>query len=389
MDFPFIPREEFSLRLERLRALMERKGLAGILLTTGANLAYFTAYPSPAKSVPRPFFAVLPLRADPVFITQFGHLEEARRYAWIADVRYYTQLSHAPVELLRESLGDCAALGGKVGMELGFEQTLDISYAEFTRLRDGLQGTQIEDASEMLWELRKIKSENEISCHRKACEITSHAYSATFPELHEGMTEMEIYRIMRRNLLDRGGEQVFLSITSGQGNYDFVTKTPEERVVKRGDIIWLDAGCSVRGYWSDFSRTAVVGRPSPQQVHAQNIIHDLTMRAVALVKPGTPASAIAKFCFSELGKLDFAITSSITHRAERVGHGIGLNMTEPPHVAPYDHTPLQPRMVITIEPGVATEYGTFQAEEDLVVTTDGCEVLSQAERTLAVIPQAG
>jgi Xaa-Pro aminopeptidase len=112
------------------------------------------------------------------------------------------------------------------------------------------------------------------------------------------------------------------------------------------------------------------------------------MRAIAQVKPGIPASAIAEFCYSELERLDFHITSSITRRAERVGHGVGLNMTEPPHMAVYDHTPLEPGMVITIEPGVATEYGTFQAEEDLIVTAEGCEVLSEAPRTLWMVPPA-
>ena len=388
MDFPVIPTEEFPLRLERLRALMEKKGLAAILLTTGTNLAYFTGYPSPIRSVPRPFFVILPIRGDPTFITHFGHLEEAKRYSWIEDVRYYTELSHAPVDLLRESLGDGAALGRRVGMELGFEQTLDISYIEFTRLRDALAGTKLEDVSEILWEIRKIKSQSEIRCHRRACEITSEAYAATFPKLQAGMTELEIYRIMQANLVASGGEQYILAITSGEGNYDLVTKIPEERVVKRGDIIWMDAGCTVGGHWSDFSRTAVVGSPSPEQAHAQEVIHGLTMRAIAKVRPGVPASTIAEFCFAELERLDFAITSSIAQRAERVGHGVGLNMTEPPHMAIYDRTPLQEGMVITIEPGVATEYGTFQAEEDLVVTADGCEVLSKAPRTLWVIPDS-
>jgi Xaa-Pro dipeptidase len=202
------------------------------------------------------------------------------------------------------------------------------------------------------------------------------------------MTELEIYRIMQVNLQHTGGGQIFLAITSGQGNYDLVTKVPEERVVKRGDVVWIDAGCEVAGYWSDFSRAAVMGCPSSEQTHAQDVIHRLTTRAVEQIKPGIPASVIARFCFSELENLDFAITSSIARRAERVGHGIGLNMTEPPHMAEYDHTPLEPGMVITIEPGVVTEYGTFQAEEDLVVTVEGCEVLSKAPRTLWVVPPA-
>jgi Xaa-Pro aminopeptidase len=151
-------------------------------------------------------------------------------------------------------------------------------------------------------------------------------------------------------------------------------------------MVWMDAGCTVCGYWSDFSRGAVVGRPSAEQAHAQEAIHQITWEAVQMVRPGVPASTLARFCYSRLDQLPFPITSSIARRAERVGHSVGLVTTEPPHIAEYDDTPLEPGMIITLEPGVATEYGTFNIEENLLVTPEGNEVLSQVSRALHQLP---
>ena len=122
-DLPRIPQKEYPERLERLRVLMKGAGLSGALLTTGMNLAYFTGYPSPIRNVARPFFVLLPLNRDPVFFTHYGHKEEAERYSWIKDVRYYTELSHAPISMIRDAMREHEVYGNSLGMELGFEQT--------------------------------------------------------------------------------------------------------------------------------------------------------------------------------------------------------------------------------------------------------------------------
>ena len=114
-----------------------------------------------------------------------------------------------------------------------------------------------------------IKSDAETACIRKACQITSQAYEKTFANAEAGATERQIFRAMQANLQEAGGGSLFLVITSGRGNYDLVTKQPEVRPLEHGDMVWMDAGCTVCGYWSDFSRAAVVGRPSPEQEYAQ------------------------------------------------------------------------------------------------------------------------
>ena len=169
-------------------------------------------------------------------------------------------------------------------------------------------------------------------------------------------------------------------MTSGSGNYDLATKLPEARAIRRGDMVWIDAGCAVCGYWSDFSRAAVVGQPSAEQFRAQKI-YQITWEAIRKVRPGVCASQLAQAC--NPGSLGWTLPSPPRYPDWLgVGHGVGLDVTEPPHIAESDSTILQPGMVITLEPGVATEYGTFNVEENVLVTPEGCEVLSKAPRAL-------
>lgn len=382
-SLPTIPREEYPARLERLRILMSEEGINAVLLGTGRNLAYFSGYPSPAKSVPRPFFLILPMRGEPILFTHLGHLEEVRRFCVYKDIREYTKLSRIPAEEILNGLVERGLLGKRIGMELGYEQSLDVSYLEFRRFQEALGSTELTDASDILWRLRMVKSSTEIACLRAACKITSDAYSSVFSSLHRGISERDIVSHMLTYFDQHDtGDERFIAITSGKGNYDLVTKPPESTPISRGDMIWMDAGCTVSGYWSDFSRAAMMGEPAFEQVQGQEAIHSLTWDAVARVRPGVTVSSIARFCKEQLAQLKLPVTSWISNRASRCGHGLGLSMTEPPHIAEYDQTVLQPGMAITIEPGVATPYGTFHVEENVVVTDDGCEVLSESPRTL-------
>jgi len=378
---PRIPDAEYGRRLERLRAGMRERGLAAVLLGSGQNFAYFSGYPSVSKVSSRPYFLVLPYEGEPILIAQNGRRVEAARYSNVRDVRSYAQLSRAPVELIRESLRERGALGKAVGMELGAELTLDLPVSEFRRLEAGLPGTRLVDASDLVWALRRIKSEAEIECLKAACAILKDAYAATFAAAREGMSDREIAGLMAARL---GGDH-FLHVVSGGGNYETPNKPVGERRVERGDMVWFDAGCTVGGYWSDFSRGGVVGGPSPEQARAQQALHEITWEGVKMIRPGVRVAEIAAFCNRRVKELPFPIVEDISGVASRAGHGVGLNITEYPHVSEEDGTVLEPGMVITVEPGVATAYGTFHVEEDVVVRPDGYELISAAPRELAVI----
>jgi len=288
-----------------------------------------------------------------------------------------------------DALRERGVLGRSLGLELGHEQLFDVPYLEFCRLREALAGTKLVDAGDILWRARLIKSPSEIACLREACRVLSAAYAATFRAARAGMTELQLANLMHQRFNQAGAGDRFLVLTSGPGNYDLASKPPEQRPVQEGDFVWFDAGCTINGYWSDFSRAAVVGEPAAEQVAAQEAIHRITWEAVDQVRPGRTASSLARFCNDRVARLPFATTSSISGLASRCGHGVGLSLTEPPHIAESDHTVLEPGMVITLEPAVATTYGTFHVEEQVLVMPAGAEVLSQAPRNLACIPRNG
>jgi Xaa-Pro aminopeptidase len=229
------------------------------------------------------------------------------------------------------------------------------------------------------------KSEAEIALHRTACQITGQAFERTFSQAKAGMTEEKIGIMMKVAIMELGGSQPSLLVTSGEGNYNLNSRGPSQRRIEKGDLVWVDAACHVGGYWSDFSRAGVVGGPSSEQQQAQRLIHEITMTGARMVEPGVKVSEIASAVNAGLGRLDLPISDHVSDGASRVGHGVGLTQTEQPHIAEYDDTILQPGMVITIEPAVATSYGAFRVEEDILVTKDGYELLSTASWKLWTI----
>jgi Xaa-Pro aminopeptidase len=356
--------------------------LNAVLLGTGMNLWYFTGLPSPERNVPRPLFLLIPRRGKVLLFCHSAISDESKRTAQVDEIRTYEQLSHPPISLLSNYIGDIGARSGRIGMELGYEQSLDISANDLGRLHSSLPGVEWVDVADVLWGLRMIKSENEIACLRDSCGVVAEAYAHTFRSARSSMTEREIYDLMA-NRLHASGRDIFLVITSGTGNYDLVSKSPEQRHIEAGDMVWMDAGCRVAGYWSDYSRAAVAGEPSDLQQRVQFEVAKITSDTIARIRPGEKCSEVARYALERLRALPFKTTSSIAERAGRIGHGIGLTMTEPPHLGLHEDNVFSAGMVVTVEPGVATEYGTFHVEENVVVCEGECEFLTSSPRVLA------
>ena len=361
---------------------MARSGLDALLLGTGANLAYLSGYPSIERTLARPFYLLFPMAGEPILIVHEGRAHEARRYGRVRKVRTYKQLSLAPVEVIAAAFRDLGVDAGRVGVELGFEQRLGMPVAELERVREAVRPAELVDAADLLWGLRRVKSSYEIEAMRRACAISASAYASVFATLRPGMRERDVALDLKVAMLRGGGDDPWVAITSGPGNYDLATGVGSERVLEPGDMVWADSGCSVDGYWSDFGRGAVIGPASGAQRELQAEINDITMIGVDLARAGVSTGDIARAVNARMSGLGAPITSSISELAGRIGHGVGLDITEPPHVAETDDTILEAGMVITIEPGVATDYGIFHIEEQILVTDAVPEVLSRSPREL-------
>ena len=375
--------EEYLKRHARINELMAEDHLDAIMVTAEPNVNYYSGWRNfiPWWTYSRPYILIIPKDHDPVLLVQAFHRFDAARDSWIKDVRSYTSLTGVPATQVKDLFKELGLMGKRIGLELGYEQRIFMPQNNFEQIKDALGSCSLVDASDLIWKQRIIKSEAEIAAHRRACEIGDKVYAACFAETHEGMTEKEVAKIIGRTVAEEGGEVGFIIVLSGEGNYERVAGNPTNRVLCRGDLMWIDLGVIANGYWCDYCRAGVVGGASEEQKRLQQAVVDITLKTAECIHPGMKASELARNCIqiaADLG-IDFSFDCG------RLGHGMGINSTEPPHIAVYDDTVLQPGMVFTLEPGVVNSIGTFIAEENLVVRPNGYELLTSTSRELRSI----
>ena len=240
---------------------------------------------------------------------------------------------------------------------------------------------ELVDASALLWCLRGAKSSAEIDRIRRACAMTAEAYELVFARIRRGMTEAAVAGIMHGALIECGAEGAFANCVTGRGQYDRVDGVPRERVIEEGELIFLDAGAAVGGYWSDYSRSGVLGGPTSEQELQQERVHRVTLAGVEAMRPGVSMRRVAEIIDAAMNDEDI----EFNNRPGRYGHSIGMSVTEPPDVALHDESILGPGMVMTIEPATLDNDGIYHCEENLIVTDNCPETLSLSDWRLRAL----
>ena len=376
-----ITADEYRSRIERLAALAASAGLDGVLLTAESNIDYFSGYRhhAPWTLFARPFFEVVGAGGEAVLLGHSFLAPEMERTAAVRDIRAYTK-SGGGLDALVDCLHEMGLHRGRLGMELGDEQRLGVTQLEFEALRARLKDVGIVDAAPLLWRLRMIKSPAEQALMRESAAITARAMAAGFERAAPGVTEREVARAVGEAMMREGADRPgFVMMASGEDNHHVLSGKPTDRALEPGDMLWMDLGSVYRGYWSDFCRACVVGGPTRAQRDAQAAILEVNRACVDAAWPGEPMHRIpaaAEAAFARLGM-------EVEVGTGRIGHGMGLMSTEPPHVAHYDATVMTPGLVFTIEPRFVNEHGIFNCEELVLVTERGGELLTGMSRSLA------
>lgn len=376
----WFPNEEYEARIKKVRKLMERENIDLLFITGDRNYIYFTGHRqlTPEGWASRPHYFILPLEGEPHLMVHIFIEGDASSTSWVENISTYTSLLEAPVKQLSDIIRSYRTKWKRIGVELGQEQRIGMPVGDFLFLKDELKEFQFVDIAPILWEMRFIKSQREIEFIRRAMDITAKGYIEGFPLVKEGMTEREIASILGGKMIEHGAEQFWIIVVSGKENYKRISGKPTDRKVRLGDMVWVDMGASFNDYWADYSRGGVIGGPTSEQKKYQEIIIGVTSEGVSEVKADIPGAHIVDVCEDGMKKREM----DITFHAGRLGHGIGLFFVEPPSIAKWDPIILSEGMVISIEPGLVREDGVYHAEENLLVTKDGCEILSRAPREL-------
>ncbi|GLO51383.1 hypothetical protein PPUN110474_27830 [Pseudomonas putida] len=272
------------------------------------------------------------------------------------------------VTLLASTLHSIERRFSNIGFEIGRESVLRMSILDFLRLKDLLPSVSVVDASPALWATRNIKSDLEIAKIRTAATIAGLAFEAVPGYARSGMTEESICREFTIDLLRGGAHEVpYLASASGPGGYDQIISRGTQRALRDGDIFIMDVGATVDGYFCDFDRNYAVGDLSDSAKRANEAVWNATQAGIESARSGTRVSDLWSSMMTVLQAAGMK-----GNNVGRMGHGLGLQLTEPPSNSSTDEAVLEPGMVITIEPGMEYEKDCMIVhEENIYITPDG------------------
>ena len=361
------PEAEFRARLARAQARMSDANLAALLLTTEPHIRYFTGFLTRFWESPtRPWFLVVPASGDPIsVIPSIGaHL---MGQTWISDIRTWDAPDYEDdgVSLLAEALAEITSSGDRIGTPSGMESHLRMPLADWQRLTSALPDRIFSDDAHIVRSIRLVKSAAEIDRIGTACTIAARAFERV-PEIARPGEPLEhVFRRFQMLCLDEGADWVaYLAGAAAPAGYGDVISPATPRPLEQGDVLMLDTGCVHDGYFCDYDRNFSIGPPATEIADAHARLIDVTHAAFDLAKPG-----------ATIAELHHALR--IDGMGGRLGHGLGMQLTEWPSIIPEDRTILEPGMVLTLEPAIALGPGRLMVhEENIAITEAGAEWLS-------------
>ncbi|MCZ0810774.1 Xaa-Pro peptidase family protein [Roseovarius sp. EGI FJ00037] len=352
---------EHRARVARAQAGMQAEGLGALLLTTEPDMRYFTGFLTRFWESPsRPWFLVLPARGDPVaVIPAIGAALMAT--TWVRDIRTWAapDLVDDGVSLLADALRE---IGGPVGVPSHMETHLRMPLADFERLKQA-SGVGFTDDRGIVAGCRAIKSEAEIAKIARSCAIAGRAFARLDEIAAPGVALSRVFRDFQRLLLEEGADWVpYLAGGAGPQGYADVISPASDVPLAREDVLMLDTGAVWDGYFCDFDRNVAIGQSTAAQRAAHARLTEAVHAGLEAARPGARACDLWRVMADVLG---------VDERAGRLGHGLGMQLTEGLSLTAQNQTPLCAGMVITLEPGLETAPGRIMVHEENIVVAHG------------------
>ena len=387
--------------LERIAVLqknLEGKGLSGALLLYSRDIYYYTGTAQPAR--------LLVLPGDYALFVRSG-FDFALRDVFISPAKVRDERR---LENIAKVCGFSGAKNGRVGTEL---DTLTVE--QFEGLRKAFPGVDFVNITPLLLEQRKTKEPGEIERIRKSCEAVHAGHGAVLESLREGMTELELAAAVENAHRLAGHEGIFfirqpdfymsrgpigsgpnlskisgvVYTITGVGLSAAVPAGPSLRNIRRGDMIVVDIPTCVDGYHADQTRTYCIG---PAGGDVKSLYGDLRAIADHLIehmKAGMKCSDIYGMALDRARALGRA--GPFQHfgqgkRGRLIGHGIGIELNEPPILSEYDHSVIDNGFVVALDIHMMDEGGAVVKLEDMIhIREEGNEILTRSPRELCEV----
>jgi len=363
-------------RLPRIQEALRRHGFDTLAIVPGGNLRYLAGLTLHAGL--RLTMALTPADGQPALVVpglEYARVAETagaafRYYPWSDD--------EGPGYALARAVHDTGLRQGSV---IGIEHMV-MRVFELRALEQAIPGAQFVDATPLLTGLRMVKDATELAAMRVAVQIIEETLRQTLTQVRAGMRERDIADLWERAIRSAGCEPAFETTVASGPNSANPHHTSGDRELQDGDTVVFDGGAVYRGYVSDITRTWAVGHLSDEMRR----VYDLVLAAnaagrEAAAQPGATGESID------------AAARQVIERGEygpffihRTGHGIGLDVHEPPFIVAGSRAPLPVGATFTVEPGIYLHgVGGVRIEDDMVITANGAESLTTFPRELQYI----
>lgn len=362
-------------RLERLKQQIVTAGMDGIALVPGPNMLYVSGIHMHLSE--RPAILFIPADDDPAIVIPTLEAMKAQQ-AGIANERIF---AWTDAEGYAGAMQQACAFLELTDYLLGVE-ALHMRVLELQLLQRYAPGLQIAHAEAALSQLRMVKEPAELAAMEKAVAVAENALRRLLPRIRAGLTEKQVASMLMQELLASGAESLaFGPIVAAGSNCASPHAMPTDRTLQHGELLVIDWGVYVEDYPSDITRTFAIGEVDEELRHIYEVVKLANDQARAAVRPGVTGQEIdqvARDVIDDAGYGDFFI--------HRTGHGLGLEIHEPPDMSPVNTSPLVPGNVFTIEPGIYLPgRGGVRIEDNIVVTADGGRSLTTFSRDFTTL----
>jgi|FaiFalFF_MnMetaG_3_1042247.scaffolds.fasta_scaffold01157_4 Xaa-Pro aminopeptidase len=380
----------------RIKNLMTEAGLDLLIAISPENVFYLSD--SPVHYTNRnallysvrnssPVFCLLPLDGEPKIVLTASALEVVEKFSWIKDKRIYktgtyivrqTKTPYTTFENYRAALENTIKeLKAKnVGVDYNratYKLSMDLS-----KILADLNMKTV-DATEVFLKARMIKNDEELRRFREANRIIDRALLKAIAEIKVGMYESEIQDVFKYEMLKGGADGWFqTTVAAGPENGPDIFNQPDGRIFKKNDIIRFDVSCVYRGFGCDISRTICLGDTPTEAKKLYNVLERAESLLLENAKPGVKACDLHSIAVNYVRK-EF----DPNYTRGNVGHGVGVELYDPPEISASDETKLQVGMTLSLEvPYHKFGLGGFNIEDSVIVKDDGVEVLTSLPREL-------
>ncbi len=367
--------EEFEIRLQRAQELLYENKLDALLITIPSNLRYFTGIDTNFWESPtRPWFLVVPLSGSPIaVIPEIG--EKLFKKTFVKHIHTWPSPNFKgddifPLKSLLESL---PSRFGAIGAELGKEMSIRMPVLDFGILQDNFK-FDIVDGASLIWSLRTIKTLNEIKKIEKVAQIVSEVFESLPSIISADDSERDVANKLKREILKKGADNIpYMPVVSGVGGVSQIIGNPTDRLIFSGDFLFIDTGTTFDGYFCDFDRNFAIGTASDELKRTNEILWHATEEGIKNLVPGAKTKDIWKKINKKIEDFGFVVKGE-----GRYGHGVGLQLTEPPSISSFDNSVIRGNMVLTIEPSIEYKPGKIIVhEENVFVSKDGPILLTK------------